>query len=104
MCEFYAPSVAKSCREPVAEEVTDKERANFCDYFRAQSGVHAAGGVAEADAARAQLEAMFGVAGTGNEPSSSDDPEALLERKREKADEARRQLDALFGDEKKSGD
>ena len=45
MCEFYDTSVAKSCREPVAEEVTDKERAQFCDYFRAQPGVLAAGGV-----------------------------------------------------------
>ena len=44
MCEFYDPSVAKSCREPIAEEVTDKERANFCDYFRGRPGVQAAGG------------------------------------------------------------
>ena len=34
MCEFYDTSVAKSCRETIAEEVKDKQRANFCDYFR----------------------------------------------------------------------
>lgn len=103
MCEFYAPSVAKSCREPVAEEVADKERANFCDYFRARSGIHAAGRIAEADAARTKLEAMFGIDSGTDEPSSAVDAESLLERKRVKAEEARRQLDALFGDKDEPG-
>ncbi|NIT67742.1 MAG: hypothetical protein GWM93_13850, partial [Gemmatimonadetes bacterium] len=49
MCEFYDTSVAKSCREPIAEEVTDKERANFCDYFRGRPGLGAAGGTGEAE-------------------------------------------------------
>ena len=96
MCEFYSTSVAKSCREPVAEEVTDKVRANFCDYFRAQPIVAAAGGIDEAQAARAQLEAMFGV-----ETDSGGDAETLMDRKRAQAEEARKQLDALFGNDKK---
>jgi hypothetical protein len=102
MCEFYDTSVAKSCREPVAEEVTDKERANFCDYFRGRSGVQATGGVSEADAARAKLEAMFGVESEAGDKSSADDPQSQIERKRAKAEEARKQLDALFGDDDKS--
>jgi len=97
MCEFYDTSVAKSCREPVAEEVTDKERAQFCDYFRAQPGLHAAGGVSKADEARAQLEEMFGIDSTAGDPASAGEAESLMEQKRAKADEARRQLDALFG-------
>ena len=32
-CRFYDPQVADACREPQAERVTDKARANFCDYF-----------------------------------------------------------------------
>lgn len=32
-CQFYDVNVAKHCRETVAEEVRDKQRANFCDYF-----------------------------------------------------------------------
>lgn len=99
MCEFHDTSVAKSCREPVAEEVTDKERANFCDYFRARPGVHAAGGAGEADAARAKLEAMFGIENGAVDKARADDPESLMERKRAKAEEARKQLDALFGDD-----
>lgn len=99
MCEFYDTSVAKSCREPVAEEVTDKERANFCDYFRASSGIDPAGGTAEADAARARLEAMFGVQGA----DEAGDPSTPAQRKRAQAEEARRQLDALFGNDDDDG-
>lgn len=32
-CTFYDPSVANECREPVADYVKYKDRANFCDYF-----------------------------------------------------------------------
>lgn len=32
-CSFYAPGYANDCREPVAEHISDKETANFCDYF-----------------------------------------------------------------------
>ena len=100
MCEFYDTSVAKSCREPVAEEVSDKERAHFCDYFRAQPDLLAAGGVSEAEGARAQLQAMFGIDGKAGDPASTGEAESAMERKRAKAEEARRQLDALFGGDK----
>lgn len=36
-CEYYQPGIANSCREPIAERVNDKERANFCDYFSPSS-------------------------------------------------------------------
>jgi hypothetical protein len=97
MCEFYDTSVAKSCREPVAEEVTDKERANFCDYFRGRAGVQAAGGVAEAESARAELDALFGIDSKAGDVPAGAEPEGLMDRKRAEADEARKQLDALFG-------
>ena len=97
MCEFYDTSVAKSCREPVAEEVTDKERANFCDYFRGRAGVQAAGGVAEAEAARVELDALFGIDSEAGDAPEGAEAEDLMARKRAEADEARKQLDALFG-------
>ena len=96
--------MAKSCREPVAEEVSDKERANFCDYFRARPGIHAAGGADEAARARAKLEAMFGVERESGESGSTGDAESLMEAKRAKAEEARRQLDALFGSNEEKSD
>jgi hypothetical protein len=60
MCEFYDTSVAKHCRETVAEEVKDKTRANFCDYFRPTTAAYCPGDLSAADKARAELEALFG--------------------------------------------
>lgn len=98
MCEFYDPSVAKSCREPIAEEVTDKERANFCDYFRGRPGVQAAGGADDTQAARAKLDALFGIEAKADGASGAD-AGTPMDRKRAEADEARKQLDRLFGDD-----
>jgi hypothetical protein len=60
MCEFYDVSVAKSCRETVAEEVKDKQHANFCDYFRSSEGAYRPGDRSAADKAKAELDALFG--------------------------------------------
>ena len=32
-CSFYDLSSYNECREPSAERVVDKSKANFCDYF-----------------------------------------------------------------------
>ncbi len=32
-CRWYDISRPNACQEPVAEEVQDKERANFCSFF-----------------------------------------------------------------------
>jgi hypothetical protein len=32
-CENYDPHAHNKCREPQAEWVTDREKANFCDFF-----------------------------------------------------------------------
>jgi hypothetical protein len=32
-CKFYDPSAHWQCREEIPEEVKEKDRANFCDYF-----------------------------------------------------------------------
>jgi hypothetical protein len=60
MCEFYDTSKAKHCAEPVAEEVADKTRANFCDYFRPTSAAWHPEKLSAAEQARAQLDALFG--------------------------------------------
>ena len=60
LCEFYDLSKAKHCREPIAEEVTDKRRANFCDYFKPKSGAFSDKQQNEAARAQAQLDALFG--------------------------------------------
>ena len=33
MCTFYDKNSYNDCREPNAERIVDKEKANFCSYF-----------------------------------------------------------------------
>lgn len=60
MCVEYDTGKAKHCREPIAEEVRDKEHANFCDYFKPRPGAYQPGNVAEVAKSRAALDALFG--------------------------------------------
>ena len=60
MCEFYDTGKAKHCRETIAEEVKDKQRANFCDYYRPSAAAWRPEATSAADKARAELEALFG--------------------------------------------
>ena len=55
-CEFYDPHAHNQCRESNAELVSNKEKANYCDYFR-PGGQSATAGTA--DDAKKQLEALF---------------------------------------------
>lgn len=34
-CRHFSRSAPNQCREPVADPVSDKQRANFCGYFEA---------------------------------------------------------------------
>ena len=44
----------------IAEEVKDKQAANFCDSFRPTPAAYRPEAVSAADKARAELEALFG--------------------------------------------
>ena len=54
LCRFFNPSVSDACDEPIAAEVTNKERANFCDYLKPSPDAWRGAGSA-ADAALADL-------------------------------------------------
>ena len=82
MCEWYNIAVAKHCRETIAEEVKDKQRANFCDYFKPRANAYTAAPLDAAARAKTDLDALFGKA---TQPASTP------------ADQARAELDALFG-------
>lgn len=60
LCRDYDRGVAHQCREPTAEEVRDKERANFCDHFSPRPGAYQPAQQDAAAAARAELEKLFG--------------------------------------------
>jgi len=90
LCEWYSVSVAKHCRETVAEEVKDKERANFCDYFKPRADAYSAANLDAATKAHAELDALFGGGKKVTDPAAQ--PSA--------AEKARVELEALFGKKK----
>jgi hypothetical protein len=87
LCHFHNPRVTSQCDEERAEEVRDKEGANFCDWFRPRPEAHRPRGGEKTQAARTKLDDLFG--GT----KSSDD----------KTETARDKLGDLFGSNKNSG-
>ncbi|GAB4010193.1 MAG: hypothetical protein Fur0010_02240 [Bdellovibrio sp.] len=38
MCSFYEPKSYNECKEPVAQRIVDKEKNNFCEFFKLSSG------------------------------------------------------------------
>jgi hypothetical protein len=84
MCVFFDPAAAQQCREPVADAVADKQRANFCGYFQlATQPLSSASG--QADVSRRQLDALFG-----------DETSSAAVQPEDPADAAREQLEQLF--------
>ncbi len=60
MCVFFDPRVPTQCREDGAEEVIEKERVNFCDWFKPSATAFIAERKSSEDLARAELGALFG--------------------------------------------
>ena len=60
MCVEYDTRVAKHCREPTAEEVSNKAQANFCDHFKPRPGAYTPPNTGEVNKAKAELERLFG--------------------------------------------
>jgi hypothetical protein len=60
MCVDYDPRVGNQCREPTADPVSDKTRANFCGHFKPKAGAFVAANTSEIDKAKAELEKLFG--------------------------------------------
>jgi hypothetical protein len=81
-CVYYDTRVANQCREPVAEPVSDKTRANFCGYFQFLADAWQPQAAAQEQSAHAQLNALFGGAA-----DAAQDP----------TDATRSALDELFG-------
>ena len=85
ICRFHDPKLNDGCREERAEHVQEKERANFCEYLEPRQDAYSPKDGTPADAARANLDALFG---GGVKPESAPDP-------------ARAELDKLFGNKSK---
>ena len=60
MCVHFDKTVPRQCREDGAEDVTDKDRPNFCDWFKPSASAFDPDAKSEADAAKDALAALFG--------------------------------------------
>ena len=73
MCVFYDPDVAKQCREDDAEEVFDKEKVNFCEWYEPTTDAYDPVTAGQAEKARSELAALF-----GEETNRQTEPDAQL--------------------------
>ncbi|MDC7125978.1 MAG: hypothetical protein PQJ46_10455 [Spirochaetales bacterium] len=59
-CEFYSPGANYDCHEHISEAVREKDRANFCDYFKLGNKNPNNGKIEEkADKARTAFNDLF---------------------------------------------
>lgn len=87
LCHSYNKNVTSQCDEERAEEVRNKEGANFCDWFKPRPNAHRTSSAGKSNAAKASLDSLF-----GGSPVSHD-----------KSEMARDKLGDLFGSGKKPG-
>ncbi len=87
LCQFYEVTVAKQCREPIAEEVRDKQRANVCDYFTVREDAYRPAPLEATQQAHVQLDTLFGKTDTATNAAAG---------QQTAADAARKALNDLF--------
>ena len=96
LCREYDPNLADACREDRADFVVDKEKANFCDYFKPRPGAYQPRDEAQAREARARLAELFGESPAqldrGQDGDQDSSPKTEAER-------ALQELKRLFGDD-----
>ena len=84
LCKFYDKTRSNQCQEPIAEQVNEKEKANFCELFQIKASAYQAKDSSAVEAANSELDALFG--GNAATTQSSNDP-----------DKAKSELEKLFG-------
>ncbi len=78
MCRHYDPAVPRQCREDGAEDVTEKDRVNFCDFFVPSEHAFDPASKSAADTAEQQLAALFGDGDSPDAPAPASDAEKLF--------------------------
>lgn len=92
-CRHYDSTLSDACREDRADFVLDKDKANFCDYFKASPNAWQKKDDTETRAARAGLAELFGEEPLSGQGSAEDSPQSEAER-------ALAELKRLFGDDR----
>jgi hypothetical protein len=75
MCRHFDAGVPRMCREDDAEDVLDKEKVNFCEWFVPSAGAFDPARAGEASRARSEAEALF-----RGEPVPGSDSDDLTRR------------------------
>ena len=80
MCRQFDPAVPRQCSEDDAEDVADKEKANFCDWFDPSEFAFDPTLKAAADAAQQALDSLFSEdnASAASSDDSLDEAEKLF--------------------------
>lgn len=97
LCRHFDPVRNIQCFEDRADPPLRKENANFCDFFSPSTSAHHANTTTKSDAARSELDALF-----GNPPKGAIDIEEQApavetdNQPLSKEEEARNKLDDLF--------
>jgi hypothetical protein len=88
-CKSYSPKLSDGCDEDRADSVADKEKANFCDFFRANPKAYSKPDASAARAAKASLAQLF-----GEETEAEQELSPISD-----ADKALAELNRLFGED-----
>ena len=70
-CIYYDPQVIGQCLEDDAEEVLDKERVNFCDWFKPRADAFDPAQHARQERAQSELASLFGEAEADDRPQDA---------------------------------
>ena len=70
MCVFFSATAPRQCLEDGAEDVKEKERPNFCDWFKPSDSAYDAAAHGKAKSAASELEALFGDGSSAEAESS----------------------------------
>jgi hypothetical protein len=97
LCRSWNPRYTSKCSHDHAEPPLDRERANFCQYFRPAPGAFRNAAAPASETARTDLEALFGNSQEHTETGADTAADNKSETER-----ARRALDDLFGGNKEN--
>jgi hypothetical protein len=71
MCIYFDLAVARSCLEDGADDVKEKDRPNFCDFFRPRTDAFDSEFTAADRKAGGELEQLFGGSNADDAPSDT---------------------------------
>ena len=77
LCRFDNPNLRSDCDEPRAESVIDREKANFCDWFKPTTPTEVVRTTGASVDARARLDSLFADLSESEGSATGDSRETL---------------------------